>query len=713
MALQKTDSLNSKVIRIWKLYRAYRQKHAGMTGLGRLAMRLYGVLARGGLGNLRNTLGVYERAVVGSSCPTIAVHPGETLALEENSTRLAKSGQAIAVHAHIYYAELSPEIRRYLENIPARFDLYVTTDADTKAADIERFLAGIEKARSLDIRVVPNRGRDIAPMLVELGETLARYEVALHIHTKRSPHNPELRGWRRYLMQALLGSPGLVASILNSFAKDQHLGILYPQIYHPVIPFMRIGGNAGGISSILKRAGRDMADLEKIDMKAFPAGFMLWFRGSAIKPFIRLKLDLDNFDAEAGQDDSTLAHAIERMFPYMAAIEGYRSQPYLPIRMLDTVHPGAVPLRELLPVLSGASAATRIIFDDRHSESANRYSRVLIDGTIASGRTVLRVYHSNGAWFVEWVADDDGMIFVETNSEKLFDVLSKVGADEVVVNAPNQYPELVRTLGNIANLVKATGAKLDFKIHDFYAVCPSKNLLKDNDQYCRVPQSVSECNVCLQKNKYAHSGNVIFNDISNWREPFVQLLEAASTISVFDSSSTSIMKRVLHVDETKLRLEERSPISFKQVSPINFETSLHVGVLGTLGAIQGSSVVNALAEHIEALGMQVPITVVGVSKVPVVANVRVLGAYNQAELPSIIQREGINAILMVAISPKTYSSAIAEAMQLGLPIVAFDIGAQGAQVGKYKLGRVVPLNSSSDVIMDAIHSVLITAKARK
>ena len=710
MPSRKLELAKNRGIRIWKLYCDYRQRHAGATGLGRLAARLFEVLARGGLGNLRNILGVYEMVVVGSSSPTVFTFRHETLALEETDPCFARSSKSIAVHAHIYYAELAPEIKRYLENIPVRFDLYVTTDSDSKAADIKRYLAGIEKVGSLDIRVVPNRGRDIGPMLVELGETLVKYEVALHIHTKRSPHNPDLRGWRRYLMQSLLGSPGLVTSILDTFAKDQHLGIFYPQIYHPVIPFMRIGGNAGGISSILKRAGRDTADLENIDMKAFPAGFMLWFRGSAIKPFIRLKLDLGDFDVESGQDDSTLAHAIERMFPYMAAIDGYHSQAYLPNRMLDTARPGAVPLRELLPILSATSAATRIIFDDRLAESANRYSRDLIDGTIASGRTVLRVYYSNGVWFVEWVAADDGMIFVETSTERLFDILSKVGASEVVVNAPNLYPGIDRILGCIVNLVGATGSKLDYKVHDFYAVCPSQNLLKNNDQYCRVPLEVGECNICLQNNKYAHSGSDKFSNINKWREPFVQLLEVASTISIFDSSSTNIMRRALHVEETKLRLETRPRVSFKHVSSINFEDHLCIGVFGTLSVIQGSSIINTLAEYIEARGIQALIKVVGGSNVPVVENIRVLDSYTQAELPFIIQREGINVILMAAISPETYSNAIADAMQLGLPIVAFDIGAQGAHVSKYKLGRVVPLNSSSEVILDAIQSLLITVK---
>jgi hypothetical protein len=705
--LRKVGLWCKVVIRIWKLLQSYRQANSGAAGFHRLVMLIYAVLAKGGIDGLRKTLGLYEAKRRNSSNLT---PPALVLPLEEVDLTNVRSNQDVAVHAHIYYSELATELRHYLENIPLPFQFYVTTDTADKAASIKTAFAGMVNVHSLDIRVVPNRGRDIGPMLVELGETLAHYEVVLHIHTKRSPHNPDLRGWRRYLMQSLLGNPRHVAAILDCFAKDEQLGILYPQIYHPVIPFMRIGGNAEGISAILRRAGRDAEELGKLDMSAFPAGFMLWFRGSAIKPFIRMKLGLDDFDAETGQDDSTLAHAIERVFPYMAAISGFRSQPYLPVKLLDSAHPGAVPIKELLSILSTSSLGVSIIFDHKIAGSANQYSRDLINETIADGRTVLRIYYSNNSWFAEWIAADDGMIFVAASTEGLFSVLSKVGVDDIIVNALHSYPELDQVIQHILNLARSTGAKLDYKVHDYYAICPSKHLLENEDQYCFVPLDTSACNICLRNNRHAHWVGDKPVDIVKWREPFVQLLEGATIISVFDSSSIKIMKRAFQVDETKFRLEPRKQISFKHVQQISLVGSLHIGVIGALTVSKGSSIISKLAEYIEAHDLQIPISIVGSSHVPAENNVRVLGTYNHAELPQIVQREGINVILMASIIPETFSYTISEAIQMDMPIVAFDIGAQGARVKQYKLGKVVPLNSSPEAILEAIQSVLITAK---
>lgn len=375
-----------------------------------------------------------------------------TLALEEPDKTSIRSCQTIAVHAHIYYTDLASEIVRYLNNIHFSFSLYVTTDSESKAEEIREILRSLEYASKIDIKITKNRGRDIGPMLLVLGQTLANYDVVLHIHTKRSPHIPALRGWRRYLMQSLLRSPGLITTILDYFERDKSLGVLYPQIYHPVIPYMRIGGNEQRIRWLLKRLGRDEEDVNRIDMKAFPAGFMFWFRGDAIMPLIRLKLEQSDFEVEAGQDDSTLAHAIERMIPYVAAIDGYYSQSYLPASMLHNMHPGAVPLSELFAILDTLSKPIRIVFYNNLDQDSSQYRSDTIEQGLACGKIVLFVYYSSGAWFVEWVDQDDGMVFVEPNPEILLNIISKDRTCEVVFKIPNKCPQMVEIYSRISRL---------------------------------------------------------------------------------------------------------------------------------------------------------------------------------------------------------------------------------------------------------------------
>jgi glycosyltransferase involved in cell wall biosynthesis len=129
--------------------------------------------------------------------------------------------------------------------------------------------------------------------------------------------------------------------------------------------------------------------------------------------------------------------------------------------------------------------------------------------------------------------------------------------------------------------------------------------------------------------------------------------------------------------------------------------------------MKGGSVVNALCEYIDEQGLDIPMTVVGSSFIDTPAKITIHGKYSPNDLPIIVSKYGINVILMLSIIPETFSYTISEAMAMGLPIIAFDIGAQGHRVKQYELGQVVPLDSSPAVILAAIQSVLKMAQEKK
>lgn len=463
----------------------------------------------------------------------------------------------VAVHVHAYYPELLAEIALYLANVPVPFTLYVTVADDEAAQRASAILHPLQGIRRLIIEVVENRGRDIAPMLVTLGRRLRGHDLVLHIHTKRSPHNADLVGWREYLFRALLGSPASVAAIMERFRAGERLGILYPVHYYPIQPFIRLGANVLHMASLLLRTGEPVSRLRSISPTHFPAGSMFWFRGGAIARLVAIRLEYEDFQPEIGQDDGTLAHAIERMLPFLAELDGLATRAYLPAAIYDASLPGALPFSAA--ALRGPAnelPAINVVFDRDAAGDANRYSRSLIDAMLEQGERVARVFRCNrsGSLMVQIMAADQGMYYVSPNLATVIAVLKEARCGEIIVNSLAGHPDIASVIDGIIDLAGKTAGRIDYKLHDFLAVCPSRHLLDVHRRYCGVPADEKICNECLRVNPSAAHDRATPRDIDEWRQPFRRLFAENTTITAFGGAAANILKRVFDLGAHKVRV---------------------------------------------------------------------------------------------------------------------------------------------------------------
>lgn len=216
----------------------------------------------------------------------------------------------VAVIVHIFYTDITAEILQYIANIPIAFGLFVTTDSDVKKAEIEKAIldSGIDVVE-FEVRVTPNRGRDIAPKYIAFREVYSRYEAFLHLHSKKSLHANGLGSrWRKYLFKNLVGSREIAVSNLFLLSK-KNVGIVYPEHMKDVKKDINWGYDFPLVSKILNKIG---IILDAKNILEFPSGSMFWGRSKAIQPILDMELEFDDFPAEEGQIDGTLAHAIER-----------------------------------------------------------------------------------------------------------------------------------------------------------------------------------------------------------------------------------------------------------------------------------------------------------------------------------------------------------------------------------------------------------------
>ena len=231
-----------------------------------------------------------------------------------------ESPSRVAAVVHVYYANLLPEILRNLESIPVEFDLFVTNASGRVVSIDPDRIALLQNVRVLD---VANHGRDILPLvsLVNAG-LLDPYELIVKVHTKesawRAQHDLGGSGaaWRDELLGGLLGTSANVERILSAFAERPELGVITSG--GSVLGPEYWGDNQAVAHTLMRRIelGFDESQLR------FPAGSMYWIRGFLLQGLRALNLSAADFEKEAGQVNSTTAHALERMVGLLTAEAG-------------------------------------------------------------------------------------------------------------------------------------------------------------------------------------------------------------------------------------------------------------------------------------------------------------------------------------------------------------------------------------------------------
>ena len=225
---------------------------------------------------------------------------------------------AIAIHGY-YLDQLEAMLKLFptgggKKDWPG-IDLYISTPR-------EQLVEAAELLRRLDwprVRLfgVPNRGRDIAPFLLQLLPAIDElgHGLVMKLHTKASRHMELGQAWGQHLLEALIKP-----EVLQSFDSDPDLGVLGPPgSLHPIS--LNLADNAAWLSRLCMG---DLKQKSSLLTRQFLGGSMFMARTNALIPLFLLNLKIEDFELELGQFDGTLSHALERWIGIMAEEHGYR-----------------------------------------------------------------------------------------------------------------------------------------------------------------------------------------------------------------------------------------------------------------------------------------------------------------------------------------------------------------------------------------------------
>jgi lipopolysaccharide biosynthesis protein len=220
----------------------------------------------------------------------------------------------IVVVAHVHYPELWGDIEDRLARMPEAFDLVVTITEGSAESAISRIRSRHPRAV---IEVVPNRGRDWAPLVhVANKGLLAGYDAVAKVHTKKSEHRIDGDGWRLELLVGVFESPEQFGRIVALLREDRSVGLVVPTGH---VSGTEHWGSDQGIVEML--ASRLPMAFDPQDLR-FPAGAMFWCRPWLIDRLADLDITDADFEPEAGQYDGTTAHALERLVGVYTTVAG-------------------------------------------------------------------------------------------------------------------------------------------------------------------------------------------------------------------------------------------------------------------------------------------------------------------------------------------------------------------------------------------------------
>lgn len=231
----------------------------------------------------------------------------------------------VGLHLHVFHPELLEEILERLAFNRTRPRLLLSLPSEAVRAAVVPML---ERHGHPDAELipVPNRGRDLGPLLVELGRRLELdFDLHGHLHTKKSEHLPERFAgrWRTFLLDHLLGTPSapMLDAVVTAFSQEPFLGLVYPDDPH----CLGWGENhpiAVDLAQRLDLLGSHSGDLQARALD-FPVGSMFWARTGALSPLYRHAWGYDDFPEEPLPEDGTLLHAIERLLPLIVHSCGF------------------------------------------------------------------------------------------------------------------------------------------------------------------------------------------------------------------------------------------------------------------------------------------------------------------------------------------------------------------------------------------------------
>jgi GT2 family glycosyltransferase len=281
---------------------------------------------------------------------------------------------------------------------------------------------------------------------------------------------------------------------------------------------------------------------------------------------------------------------------------------------------------------------------------------------------------------------------------------------QVIYSCAAGDPDLPALPGILCDLGEGEGQGITVLFHDHLPLSPSYTLLGADGMWHGLPPGDSRDPAHL----WRPPGGGPALPLTDWRAAWGRLLHRAERIVTFSGATRDLVAAVWPELQPRIAvIPHAATFPAGKIPPGQGAGGRPViGVLGNIGLHKGARVVAELGRIWAADGAARVVVIGNVDPaVRLPRGVTVQGDYRLDDLPRLVARHGIGLWLIPSIWPETFSFTTHEALATGLPVVAFDLGAQGAAVSRAEAGgapgAVVPLSGDARAAAAALAPVLL------
>lgn len=352
-------------------------------------------------------------------------------------------------------------------------------------------------------------------------------------------------------------------------------------------------------------------------------------------------------------------------------------------------------------ILLSKNINTILYFNHNLGGGASKYLENKIERNILDGKAIVQISYDvvRDFYYLEYKYLSYEFMYYFVNIELLFKFLNTIKLTRIYINELVTYPQLDFVLQKILELKDGEDIELVMLMHDLYCICPTVNLLNNEGKYCNIP-TVDKCRECLSNCKFSLYPNCC--DIEEWRKMWNNFLIKCNNVICFSENTRLLLEKAYSLQNNiVVKPHEMAPIP-----PLNKKykhtEALNIGLLGILSYHKGIEVIKSLIKVIEEKNININIILIGKSEEKIDStHFKETGEYDVYMIPKLILEYDIDVFFIASICPETFSYTTQEIIELNMPVVSFNIGAQGEKVKKFEKGAVLD-NYEPDYILDKI-----------